>query len=150
MQQRIYSAPISPEDLADFLVRYYEPQHDLQAQKFSEGGGIMVQIAHGDVPEDQRHAVTVAIVQSKEDPQDLVITMGQQQWITTHMISYTGMMGLLSIAVTPWALFGLLWPITELIQSTMLPNNIWHTLETFLLEKGGCLKKTEILSHPHK
>ena len=41
------------------------------------------------------------------------------------------------LLITPWALFGLLWPVSELIGSQALPSDIWNAVETYALSQGA-------------
>jgi hypothetical protein len=149
MEQRIYHGAVTPDGLADFLVQRYEPQHNLQAQKIGQGDSLVVQVGHGDVPEEIKHAVTVGITRATDSEQGVIVTIGQQQWITPQKATYAAMIGLISVLVTPWALFALLWPVSELIGSRSLPNDIWSTVETYILSQGATLAQTQELHHPH-
>jgi hypothetical protein len=149
VEQHIYHGNVTPEGLADFLVQRYDPQPDIQAQKIGQGETVAVQIGHGDLPEKIKHAVTVGITRATDSEQGIVVTMGQQQWITPNMAAYAAMMGLVSVLVTPWALFALLWPISDLIGSRTLPGDIWNTIETYVLSQGASLARTQDLAHPH-
>jgi hypothetical protein len=149
MERRIYSGTISPADLADYLVQHYEPQENLQAQNISQGGGHAVQIGRGDVPKDLRHAVTVAISEAPDGESGIAVTLGQHQWLTPNMATYAATIGLISVLVTPWALFGLLWPASEAVGDVILPNDIWDTINDYVLSRGGHLLRTEQLEHPH-
>src|SRR4051812_11891163 len=102
MEQRVYHGSVTPMELADYLVQQYDPQPDLQAQKAGEGASLMVQVGRGDTPEERRHAVTLAITQAPDGQPGVVLTLGQQQWLTPKMATYTAMMGLVSALVTPW------------------------------------------------
>lgn len=149
MEQRIYHGAFDPEVLADYLVQYYDPQPDVQAQKIGNGAALIVQVARGDIPEKQRHAVTVGIARATDTEQGVVVTLGQQQWITPSMATYAAMIGIISLIITPWALFALLWPVSELIGSTTLPGDIWNTVETYVIGQGGVRAQTQNLQHPH-
>lgn len=149
MEQRIYRGDLSPVDLADFLVAHYDPQENLQAQNIGQGGAHAVQVGRGDVPEDLRHAVTVAITRAPDGQGGLAVTLGQQQWLTPKMATYAATAGLIAVLFTPWALFGLLWPVSELIGSTTLPGDIWGTIDKYVVAHGGSLDRTEELAHPH-
>lgn len=150
MEQRIYHGDISPESLADFLVGHYDPQENLQAQKIGQGSANAVQIGRGDVPQDLRHAVTVAITRtSGEEAPGVVVTMGQQQWLTPKMATYAAVFGLLGVLVTPWALFALLWPLSDAVGSSTLPGDIWNTIDNHIISQGGTLGRAQELTHPH-
>jgi len=150
MQRRIYRGDgLFPADLAEHLVGYYDPQENLQAQQIGRGDAHAVQIGRGDVPQELRHAVTVAITGAPDGGGGIAVTLGQQQWLTPKMATYAATMGLISLLVTPWALFALLWPVSELIGSTTLPDDIWNTIDTYVASQGGVVDQTEELRHPH-
>jgi len=147
MEQRTYRGNISPEALADHLVSQYDPKQDLQAQKIGQGDALMVQIGRGDIPTDMRHAVTVSIARAGEG--EVAVTMGQQQWLTPSMATYTAVMGIISLVVTPWALFALLWPMSEMIGSTTLPGDVWNTIDGYMASQGAVFGGAQDLRHPH-
>lgn len=149
MEQRIYHGNLAPEALADFLVQRFDPQENIQAQKIGQGDSLVVQVGHGDVPAEIKHAVTVGITRAADAEQGVVVTIGQQQWISPKMATYAAMMGLIAVLVTPWALFGLLWPVSELIGSRALPGEIWSAVDTYALSQGATLAQTNDLAHPH-
>ncbi len=149
MEQRTYHGNITPAGLSDYLVQKYDPQADLQAQKLGQGDSLMVQIGQGDTPDEIRHAVTIGITRSPNDPAALLVTMGQQQWIDPKMMGYVAMMGLIGIMVTPWALFALIWPISRMLGSTTLPSDIWNTIELYTTSQGAATGATQKLVHPH-
>jgi hypothetical protein len=149
MEQRTYRGDVSAEGLADFLVRRYDPQHNVQAQRFGEGDSILVQIGHGDAPAQIRHAVTVAISATKDELPGIVVTMGQRQWITPDEATHAAFWGLLAVLITPWVLFALLWPLSEVISSSTLPNDIWGAVETYAASQGGVTSESTLLTHPH-
>lgn len=107
------------------------------------------QIGRGDVPQDLRHALTVAITPAPGGEEGIAVTLGQQQWLTPKMASFAAVMGLIAVLVTPWALFALLWPVSEMAGSSTLPGDIWNTIDTYVASCGGTLAQTEELTHPH-
>lgn len=152
MEQRMYWGALQPEALADYLVNYYQPQKDLQAQKLGQNGNFVVQIARGDKPEDQRFAVTVTITRGVDNNQGLegvAVTMGEQQWITPRLATFAAMMGLIAVLITPWALFALLWPVSEMVGSRTLPADIWQQIQTYVASQGGTFGPAQTLDHPH-
>ncbi len=149
MEQRTYRGDIDPQALAGFLVEHYEPQEDLQAQQIGQTGTYLVQIGQGDLPEDLRHAVTVAIAPASDGLGGLTITMGQQKWLTPKNATFAAAMGLLGVLVTPFALFALLWPLSDIMGSSTLPGDIWNTIDTYIASQGGALGQSQTLQHPH-
>ena len=75
--------------------------------------------------------------------------MGQQQWFSPTMAGYTAMMGLISVMVTPWALFALIWPVSDMIGSATLPGDIWESIDLYLASRGATRGPDQQLSHPH-
>ena len=150
MEQRIYHGTVAPEGLADYLVQHFDPQQNLQAQKLGQGDSLAVQIGRGDVPEELRNAVTVGITRATDSEQGVTVTIGQQQWITPKIATHAAMIGLVGLLITPWALFGLLWPVSELIGSQALPGDIWSAVETYALSQGATLAEARDLAHPHR
>jgi hypothetical protein len=149
VEQRIYHGTVTPEGLADYLVQRFDPQQNLQAQKLGQGDSLAVQIGRGDVPEELRNAVTVGITRATDAEQGVTVTMGQQQWITPKIATHAAMIGLVGLLITPWALFGLLWPVSELIGGQALPGDIWSAVETYALSQGATLAESRDLAHPH-
>jgi hypothetical protein len=149
VEQRIYHGTVAPEGLADYLVQRFDPQQNLQAQKLGQGDSLAVQIGRGDVPEELRNAVTVGITRATDSEQGVTVTIGQQQWITPKIATHAAMIGLVGLLITPWALFGLLWPVSELIGSQALPGDIWSAVETYALSQGATLAEARDLAHPH-
>jgi hypothetical protein len=149
MEQRIYHGNLSPDGLANYLVQRFDPQHDLQAQKLGEQDSLVVQIGRGDTPEEIRQAVTLGITRAPDSEQGLAVTMGEQQWISPKVATHAAMVGLIGVLITPWALFGLLWPLSELLGGHALPSEIWSAVETYALSQGATLAQTQDLAHPH-
>lgn len=149
MEQRIYHGEVSPAELAAFLVQQYDPRHDVQAQILGEGDSLLVQIGRGDQPEKIRHAVTVAVTRAPGGEPGVAVTMGQQQWFSPHMAGFAAAMGLVSALITPWALFALLWPISDLVGSATLPGDIWNTIDLHMASRGAARGPDQQLAHPH-
>ncbi len=149
MEQRIYHGPVTPQDLADHLIAHFDPLENLQAQVVGKDGAIIVQIGRGDVPADLRHAVTVAIASDRTIDGGVIVTLGQQQWLTPQMAGFAAVMGLVAVMITPWALFALLWPVSEAVGSSTLPADVWGAIDLFVAGHGGSLEHTEQLEHPH-
>jgi hypothetical protein len=149
VEQRVYHGAVSPGELADFLIQHYDPQRDLQAQKLGEGDSLIVQIGRGEKPEEIRHALTVAITRAADGGPGLSVTMGQQQWFNPGMAGFAAMMTLISVLVTPWALFALIWPLSDLIGSATLPNDVWNLIDTYMSSRGATREQVQQLTHPH-
>jgi hypothetical protein len=150
MEQRIYRGDIDPEQLADYLVERFDPQENLQAQTVGQGRSLLVQIGRGDVPQELRDAVTVAIVESSDEAGDgITVTLGQQQWLTPQRATYGAVIGLVSLLITPFALFALLWPLSEVASSQVMVGNIWTAIDHYVVGQGGELAQTNDVTHPH-
>jgi hypothetical protein len=149
MDQRVYHGDVAPGDLADYLVQQFDPRENLQAQKIGEGDSLLVQIGRGDQPKDLRDAVSVAITRAPDGAPGIVVTLGQQQWLSPTMATYAASMGLISVLVTPWALFALLWPLSQVIGSRTLPGEIWDAIDVYLASRGATRGEERQLTHPH-
>lgn len=149
MEQRTYRGKLSAEGLADFLVQRYDPQVNIQAQRLGAGDSVLVQIGYGENPDRVRHAVTVAIAATTDGEPGLVVTMGQRQWITPEEAGHAAFWGLLAILITPWVLFALLWPLSEMISSTTLPDDVWTSITTYTGSFGVETGSASVLNHPH-
>jgi hypothetical protein len=150
MEQRVYRGDIDPEQLADYLVMHFDPQPDLQAQRVGQGRSLLVQIGRGDVPADLRDAVSVAIAESSDEAGDgITVTLGQQQWLTPQRATYTAAIGLVSLLVTPFALFALLWPLSEAVGNRTMVGNIWTAIDNYVVGQGGEVVRTQDIAHPH-
>jgi hypothetical protein len=149
MEQRVYHGRLTVDGLADFLVQKFDPQENLQAQKLGAGDSCAVQIGQGDTPADIRNAITVGITRATDAEEGVAVTIGQQQWIRPEMIGYAAVIGLIGVLITPWALFGLLWPLQHMLSATALPGMIWSEVEAYALSQGATLARSEDLRHPH-
>lgn len=149
MKQRIYHGDVTPEALADYLVQQYDSRHDMHAQKLGSGDSFIVQTAQGEHANEKEHALSIAITLAPGEAPGVAIILGQQQWLTPGMAGYTAMMGLIALLVTPWVLFALIWPASHVIETAMMPNDIWNTIDTFMASKGAVLDREQELAHPH-
>lgn len=149
MEQRIYHGNITPEALADYLVQTYNSQEKMRAQRIGQGDNLVVQIGYDHDHKEIRNAITIGIHPAPGSAGDLAVTMGEQQWITPQLAGYAVMMGLVGIMVTPWALFALIWPVSELFAAHALPGDIWNTIEVFTIGQGAVTGPAQTLTHPH-
>ena len=149
MEQRTYLGNVAPDGLADYLVQLYNGQGDLLAQKLGQGDTLVVQIGRDRNHRGTRNAVTIGIHRAQEGGDGLVVTMGEQQWITPELATYAVMMGLISVLFTPWALFALIWPLSSLLGSRVLPGQIWDQIQTYVMSQGGVPGAVQPLAHPH-
>jgi hypothetical protein len=151
MEQRIYRGNFTPDLLADYLVQHYINQPEFTAQKLGEGKSLIVQIgeARNHNKREIQHAVTIGIAQNPENETEIAVTLGEQQWLTPDQAAYAIAMGALALLFTPWILFALLWPAAHILGTRILPNDIWHNVETFVITQGGVMVGSQILQHPH-
>jgi len=150
MQQKIYRGNFAPSELADFLVQHFDPQPDIQAQKIGKDDAYIVQVGQGDVVEKIRNAISLSIARSSDDASQVVVSMGEQHWITPTMAGGAAFWGLIAALVTPWALFMLLWPLSEAMSGRTLPGDIWNQVEIGVASLGGSLAELRTVTHPHE
>ncbi len=162
MQQRTYHGGIDAEALADYLIAHYTgvqglpsnsvhiTDQKIQAQKIGKDGSFIVQVGHGDNPLDMRHiVVTVAITSSREEEGGIVVTIGQRTWLTADELTNAALWALLGMLITPLALFGLLWPLSEVLRDAKLPEDIWNTIDIYAASVGASTTDILPLTHPH-
>ena len=145
----MYHGNITPEALADYLVQHYNSQEKMRAQRIGQGDNLVVQVGYDHDHKEIRNAITIGIHHAPGSASDLAVTMGEQQWITPQLAGYAVMMGLVGIMVTPWALFALIWPLSQLFAAHALPGDIWNTIEVFTIGQGAVAGPTQTLTHPH-
>lgn len=151
IEKRVYTGgSLSPEALADHLVGYFDPPRDVQAQKFGKENSWVVQIGRGDEPEDIRQAVSIAICLSDGDPPELQVTIGQQQWIHPRQTAFLGLMGLIALLATPWVLFAIIWPVSQILAATGIPDDVRTQIDTWVAAHGGAFSHSVEMQHPHK
>ncbi len=151
MEKRFYTGrALSPEALADYLVAHFDPQQDVQAQKVGKENSWVVQIGRGDEPEDIRQAVSIAISLSEQDAPELQVTIGQQQWIHPRQTTFLVMVGLIALLATPWVLFAMIWPVSQIMAATGIPDAVRHQVDTWVAAQGGAFSHSAELQHPHK
>lgn len=147
MEQRRYRSAVEPEALAHYLEDHLDEQRRTEAQVLGQGDSVVVQVKHGREGREQDSA-TIGIHRDPDQPGVLVVTQGEQQWLTKANVDHVAgtMIGALW---TPWALFGLLWPARNALSNLASPGEIWHLVDTFVLTQGGELIASEDLEHPH-
>jgi hypothetical protein len=64
------------------------------------------------------------------------------------MATHAAIIGVIAYLFTPWVLFALLGPISQLLGSTTLPGDIWNTIETHVASQGATLSQTQELQPP--
>jgi hypothetical protein len=137
MQQRVYRGDVTPEGLADYLVGQYRGKEDYEVQKVGQVASFLVQIQYGD--KDHVSPLTVAIADAAPSGNGpgVLVTLGNQQWITPELAGHGVMMGLLSLLATPWVLFGLLWAIPEVLTARGLPQAVWNDVAMYAASRGS-------------
>jgi hypothetical protein len=137
MEQRIFRGAVTPEGVADYLVGQYQGKDETEVQKVGQGASFLVQIQYGD--EDHVPPLTVAIADAAPSGNGpgVLVTMGNQQWITPELAQHGLVMGLLSLLATPWVLFGLLWAIPEVITARGLPRAVWDHIAMYAASQGA-------------
>ncbi len=150
IKQHIYhGGSATAESLADFLVQQYEHDQRWQAQKLGEGKSFIVQVARRDPDHASEKALTIGITPSSETASDLTVTMGSQEWLHSNISGYGVVGTLIGALFTPWALFGLIWPITEALSGHSRPEQTWELIDTYMLSKGASLAQQQDLTHPY-
>lgn len=175
MEQRQYRTTLTPEQVGDYLVQEYNQQRRTDAQRLGTGDSVLVQVRQG--REDrQRPALTIGITRgdasqigdaaeapgishpadtepappaASTTPPPLTITMGEQQWFTSGHINGGVVGSLIGALFTPWALFGLIWPLSHGLRNLFAPDEAWTAIENYILTQGGQRLSATTLAHPH-
>jgi hypothetical protein len=173
MEQRRYHSALTPEALGDMLVQHFNQERRTEAQRLGTADSVLVQVRHGH-EEHQRIALTIGIARqggagssggapgithsAGDEPArpsgsaptpELVVTVGEQQWFGPQLLGGAALGSLIGALFTPWALFGLIWPISRVVRDYFLPNELWTTIDNYVLVQGGTLVGTAELRHPH-
>ena len=144
MEQRLYHGNVTPKGLADYLEQHYEAQRRMQVQQLGQGDHLLVQIGEGRSPDRVRGAITVGIGPAP-DSDGIAVTMGQQQWLGKDFGGNVAG-SLVGALFTPWALFGLIWPLSQIASSMGLPQDIWNMIELYCTSAGATLAGTAQMS----
>ncbi len=146
MQQRIYcGADVSPEDLGAHLVAQYAQTRRMRAQIMGAGTSLAVQIGR----DGRAPAMTVGIVQSPDDARDIIVTMGEQQWISNDSALSAAAGSLVGALYSPFALFGLIWPVKHILRGDHSPQDAWSSIDAYMIQHGAVLATDQTLTHPH-
>jgi len=146
MQQRLYQGgTATPADLAAYLVQQFEETRRLRAQTLGQGDSCIVQIGR----EGRTPALTLGIARRPETPGDLVVTMGEQQWFHSSSALYPVAGSLAASLFSPWALFGLIWPLKHAVDAQNLPGEVWNLIDVYLASKGAMMVQETRPTHPH-
>jgi len=176
MEQRQYRTALTPEQIGDYLVQEYNQQRRTDAQRLGTGDSVLVQVRQG--REERQHlALTIGITRGDAagagataaapgishpadadpapaaapaaDPPPLAITLGEQQWFTSGHLDGGVVGSLVGALFTPWALFGLIWPVSHRFRTLFAPDEAWTTIENYILTQGGQRLSVTTLAHPH-
>lgn len=146
MQQRLYQGgTATPADLAAYLVQQFEETRRLRAQTLGKDDSLLVQIGR----EGRTPALTLGIARRPETPGDLVVTMGEQEWLHAGSTIYPIAGSLVGALFTPWALFGLIWPLKHTLDAQNLPGEVWNLIDVYLGSKGAMMVQETRPIHPH-
>ena len=146
MQQRVYrGGSATPAELAAYLVNQFQETRRLNAQIIGQGDSLIVQIRR----EERAPSLTVGIGRRPEDANELVVTVGEQQWFQSGTPLYAAAGSLTAALFSPWALFGLIWPLKHTLNEHNLPGQVWSMVDVYLGSQGATLAEETRPEHPH-
>lgn len=146
MQQRIYrSSDVTPQDLANHLVDQYANSRRMRGQVIGSGDSLAVQVGR----EGRTPAMTLGIVRSPDEPDNLIVTMGEQQWIGKEGALYSAAGSLVGGLYSPFSLFGLIWPAKHILSGDHSVQDAWNLIESYMIQRGATLVQDQTLAHPH-
>ncbi|NTU79280.1 MAG: zinc-ribbon domain-containing protein [Chloroflexales bacterium] len=143
MEQRIYSGPIEPRQLASALLDEWD-QGATIAQALDAEGGVIIQIGQregGWFGEEPRQALTLGIEAITDGVR---VTLGQQQWYRQGgQIMVGGLIGFFP--------FFFAWPLGDFFRGpdapldAGLPGQIWQSVERYAAQAGAATGPTRRL-----
>lgn len=124
MEQRIFHGKITPQDLAQNLLAFFN-RGNYRVQQIGSGQKISVQIATAEAAMSGGKTAMCIILQQVED--GVAVQIGRQAWI-----GVAASLGLSALAAlnNPWTLLDRLDDIAQDVESLKLRDEVWKTLET--------------------
>jgi hypothetical protein len=123
MDQRIYHGKITPADIANNLVGYFN-RGNLRVQQFVNGNQTTVQIATYSRPISGGQTALSILLQSVED--GVSVQMGQQAWLgVAASLGFTALAALQN----PLNLLGRLDDLAQDIEDIQLTDQVWKVID---------------------
>jgi hypothetical protein len=123
MDQRIYHGKITPADIANNLVGYFN-RGNLRVQQFVNGNQTTVQIATSSRPISGGQTALSILMQSVED--GVSVQMGQQAWLgVAASLGFTA----LAAFQNPLSLLGRLDDLAQDIEDIQLTDQVWKVID---------------------
>jgi DNA-directed RNA polymerase subunit RPC12/RpoP len=123
MDQRIYHGKITPADIANNLVGYFN-RGNLRVQQFVNGNQTTVQIATSSRPISGGQTALSILLQSVED--GVSVQMGQQAWLgVAASLGFTA----LAAFQNPLSLLGRLDDLAQDIEDIQLTDQVWKVID---------------------
>ena len=123
MEQRIYHGDITPTDMAQALLAYFN-RGNLRTQTYGSDNEINLQIASRPGASGGETAVTVSL---KKVTDGVAISISEQAWI-----GLAASMGETVIAtlINPWNLLGRLDDLAQDVESLQIHDKVWQVVNT--------------------
>lgn len=123
MDQRIYHGKITPADIANSLVGYFN-RGNLRVQQLVNGNLTTVQIATSSRPISGGQTALSILLQSVED--GVSVQMGQQAWLgVAASLGFTA----LAAFQNPLSLLGRLDDLAQDIEDIQLTDQVWKVID---------------------
>ncbi len=122
MEQRIYHGDITPQDLAQSLLAYFN-RGNLRAQVYGAEQEMNVQISTR--PGAQSGGLTAVTVQLKQIEDGVAVTINEQEWL-----GLAASMGqtVISTLVNPWNLLNRLDDLAQDVENLQINEKIWSVI----------------------
>jgi hypothetical protein len=140
MEQRIFHGKITPTDIAQNLIAYFN-RGNYQVQQIGSGSHLAVQIATRSMPSSGGQTALSVDLRTVED--GVAIQLSQQEWV--GIAASLGFSALLTLA-NPFNILGRLDDIAQDIESLKLSDEVWKVIETTAHAEGAGFALSERLS----
>ena len=123
MEQRIFHGKISPSDLAQSLLAYFN-RGNLRVQQIGSGDKIAIQVATSQSAiSGGKTALSVSLLKVEDG---VAVQIGSQAWVVV-----AASLGLSALAAlrNPWSLIDRLDDIAQDVESIQLSEEIWKVIE---------------------
>jgi len=131
METRIYHGKMSPADLANALMAYFN-RGNMMVQQIGEGSNLAVQIASRAQAASGGQTALSVTLQSVAD--GVNVQVGQQAW--AGVAASLGFSALAAL-INPWNLLGRLDDIAQDIESLQLSEEVWKVIDSTAKSLGS-------------
>jgi hypothetical protein len=124
MEQRIFHGSLTPTDVAEALLSYFN-RGNLRTQTVGNGDSLKVQIATRPGASSGGNTALTVQIQSVED--GVMISVGEQAWLG---VAASMGQSVISALINPWNLLGRLDDIAQDMENLQISEKVWQVVNT--------------------